>query len=474
MNINNWLKKNSLLNSAIWYTIGTFILKGVNFFTTPIFSRLLSTDDYGVVTIYSTWTAIVSILIGMGINGTVGSAKANLDENEYSEYLSSTLFLGTISFLFVILGTLIFRESLKNVLGLNSYIIILLVFESFFSFVISFVTSIFTFNRNHKMYLLTSTVTTVINIVVSILLILYLESERFIGKIVGGALATILVGLVLYIKVILKGKRLISLKHWRFCLPIAIPLIFHNLSHLVLNQADKIMIQKIIDQSAVGVYGMVYNISAIINVIQLALNSAWMPWYFEMLKQDKEHEISRTASIYIGVFTALTAMFILGSTEVMKIFTGREYWSGIPLMPIIIVGYYFVFLYTFPANYQFYIKQTKFIAIGTILAAICNIVINLFLIPKIGIYGAAISTLIAYVILFLMHQAIMRCKYKHIDFSFRFNIVGVIGVALSGILSYLFSDYFIIRWSIIVIIIVTIGILIMKNMKESNGRENNK
>ena len=465
MNIKQWLRNNSLLNSALWYTVGTFILKGVNFFTTPIFSRLLSPDDYGVVRIYSLWVAIVSVLIGMGINGTIGSAKANLEEKEYNEYLSSTLFLGTISFLIVIVLTYIFRMPLEGIIGLNSYIIILLVFESFFSFVISFVSATFTFERNHKLYLLTSTATTIINICVSILLIISIDNDKFAGKIIGGAVATVIVGVMLYIKTIAKGKKLISLKHWRFCLPIALPLILHNLSHLVLNQADTLMLQKFTNDSVVGVYGMVYTIAAIINVIQLALNSAWMPWYFETLKANNRKEMKKVSAIYIAIFTALTSMFILGAAEVVKIFTDNEYWTGIPTMPIIILGYYFVFLYTFPANYQFYIKQTRFIAIGTVIAAISNIVINLILIPRLGMYGAALATLIAYIILFFMHYLIVKIKYKHNDFSFIYNIIGIGCVSGSTIISYIFSDYFIIRWLVIGVIIVVILLLVVKNIR---------
>lgn len=471
MNVKAWLKGNTLLNSAIWYTLGTFILKGVNFFTTPIFSRLLSTYDFGIVTIYSTWTAIVSIIIGMGINGTIGSAKANLSEDEYQDYLSSTLFLGTLSFISVIILTFLFRKQLEVLMGLNTYIIIILVFESFFAFVISFVTSIFTFERNHKMYIITSAATTIINIIVSICLILSINSDKYVGRIIGGAAATVLVGVILYVKVIFRGKKLISLKHWKFCLPIALPLIFHNLSHLVLNQADKIMLQKMTDESVVGVYGMVYNIAAVINTIQLALNSAWVPWYYETLKANNKDEMKKVSAIYIAVFTALTSMFILGAPEVIKLFCDKSYWSGIPLMPIVIAGYYFVFLYTFPANYQFYIKQTKFIAIGTIVAAVTNVIINYMFIPTIGMYGAALATLFAYVVLFFMHFAIVKYKYKHSDFNFMYNLVGIAAVGIASLISYICLDYFIIRW---IIIFVIFGLGIYFAIKNIKSKENNK
>ena len=89
MNIKKILKSNSMVNSAIWYTVGSFVLKGVNFFTVPIFTSLLTTAEMGKITIYSTWGSIVAILVGLGIDGTVGSAKANLKDEEYTEYLSS-------------------------------------------------------------------------------------------------------------------------------------------------------------------------------------------------------------------------------------------------------------------------------------------------------------------------------------------------------------------------------------------------
>ncbi|MBM6860990.1 oligosaccharide flippase family protein, partial [Clostridium saudiense] len=455
-----------LLNSAIWYTIGTFILKGVNFFTTPIFTNLLDTNEFGVTTIYSTWSAIFAIIIGIGINGTVGSAKANLNEKDYEEYLSSTLFLATISFFVIGIASLIFRHPLEGLLGLSVPIIIVLLFESFFSFVISFTTSVFTFERNHKAYLFTSAITTLINVTLSIILILSMNSDKYAGRIYGGAIAVVSVGIILYIKVMRRGKKLVSLDHWKFCLPIALPLIFHNLSHLILNQADKLMLQKVTTEAVVGIYGFTYTIGALINTIQLALNSAWVPWYYDTLKSGNKKEMKKVSAIYIAVFTALTIMFILGSPDILRLFSPKEYWSGMNLLPIIIAGYYFVFLYTFPANYQFYIKQTKFIAVGTITAAIINIVINWLFIPEYGMYAAAMSTLCAYIVLFFMHFILVKVKYKHTDFPFTFNLIGIGAVAIASFITYIFINNFFVRWGIIFIILGIAAYMVIKNIKE--------
>lgn len=465
MKVKSLLKGNNLLSSALWYTIGTFLLKGINFFTTPIFTNLLSTEEFGIITIYSTWSAIFSIIVGLSINGTIGSAKANLNDKEYKEYLSSTLFLGTISFAIICIFSLIFKNELANIFGLKSSLILILLFESFFAFVINYVTAVFTFDRNHKAFLFVSAISTIVNVITSVLLILSMNNERYLGRIYGGAIATIVIGIVLYIKIILKGKKLISINYWKFALPIAIPLILHNLSHLVLNQADKIMLQRYTNDEVVGIYSYTYTIGALINTIQIALNSAWMPWYFEKLKEKSEDEIRKVSAIYIGIFTVLTSMFILGSPEIVKILSPKSYWSGISLLPIIISGYYFVFLYTFPSNFQFYIKKTKFIAMGTIISAIINIIINYILIQKIGMYAAAISTLIAYIILFGLHFAIVKYKFKHSDFPFLYNLLGILAIILVSFIFYVFINIMLVRWGVILVIMFTCVYLALKYAK---------
>lgn len=466
MNIKELLKKNSMINSAIWYTLGSFFLKGVNFFTMPIFINLLTTAEMGKVTVYSTWGAVVAILVSLGIEGTVGSAKANLKEEEYTEYLSSVLVLATVSFIIMFILSIIFRNKLIELMGLDTSLILILLIQSFFSFVISFVLATFTFDRNHKAYLSISCLSTILNIVLSISIILSLNNDKYLGRIYGWAISTIVIGVILYIKIILKGKTYISLKYWKFCLPIALPLIFHNLSHLLLNQADILMLEKFTTESIVGIYGVLYTIGSIINIIQIAINGAWVPWYYEALKKGDKEGLRDKSVKYIIIFTLLTVMFMLGVPEVIKLFSSREYWSGIPLVYIVIMGYYFVYLYTFPANFQFYSKETKFIALGTITAALINVVFNFILIPYIGMYGAAIATLLSYVVLFSMHFTIVKYKFKHQDFPFKYNLYAIAVVLLTWGVSYIFLNNFIIRWGIIVILLVLSGNIVIKEIKK--------
>ena len=460
-------KESNLFTSAMLYTIGSFLLKGINFFTIPIFTRLLNTANYGITSIYTTWSGLFAIFVGLGINGTIGSAKANLDENEYKEYLSSNMFLSTVVFLIILILISIFKKKLSIVVGLSSSLCILLVIQSFFSFVISFISSVYTFDKEPIKYLKLSFITTLLNIIVSILLILSLDSNRYLGKIYGSASVTIVMGIILYFNIIFKGKKLISKKHWGYCLPIAIPIIFHNISHLVLNQADRVMLQQWTNDSIVGIYSFTYNIGIMLNIIHMSINSAWVAWYFDSLKDKIYEEIEDKAKWYIIIFTVITGMFLLGSPEVIKILSPKEYWEGIKLLPLIILGYYFVFLYTFGVNYEFFKKKTSFIAAGTIVAALINIGVNFILIPKIGVSGAAISTLVAYFILFVMHEFIVRIIMKHKDFPFYYYIYSLILVVITTSITYLLLDRLIVRWLIIILSFMLISIIAIKIFKRN-------
>ncbi|MGL5765495.1 MAG: lipopolysaccharide biosynthesis protein, partial [Sarcina sp.] len=282
----------------------------------------------------------------------------------------------------------------------------------------------------------------------------------------GTFISVVFIALFLYIKELRNGKVFFSKKYWLFCLPIAIPIIFHNLSHLVLNQADRLMLDKLVGDSATGIYSFTYNIGIILNIVNMSINSAWVAWYFDALKDKLFSEIKSMVKNYIVIFTIITGLFLLGAPELVKILSAKTYWGGINLLPIIILGYYFVFLYTFAVNYEFYSKKTKFIALGTIIAAIINIVINVIYIPKIGMYAAAISTLIAYIVLFLMHEFIVRIVLKHKDFPFYYYLLSIAVIGIVTIVSYIFIEYLLIRWAIIIICLILCGIIGYKEFKK--------
>jgi O-antigen/teichoic acid export membrane protein len=140
--------------------------------------------------------------------------------------------------------------------------------------------------------------------------------------------------------------------------------------------------------------------------------------------------------------------FILMVPEVYRIMAPKEYWPGISLIPLIILACYFNFLYSFPANYEFYNGKAKLISVGTICAAIINIVCNLLLIPVYAGAGAAIATLISYIFLFIFHEIIARFIIKNYDYHFIIYIKWLLPVIAASVIFYAAWDFWYVRWGI--------------------------
>jgi len=112
-----------------------------------------------------------------------------------------------------------------------------------------------------------------------------------------------------------------------------------------------------------------------------------------------------------------------------------------------------MFMYQFPVNFEFFRKETKYVAIGTIGAGIINIILNAMMIPIWGIYGAAFATMLSYAMLFVFHNFLVK-QMKEYQYNIdllpfiRGFIAVLFGVAFFYILSYVWY----IRWCLGILI----------------------
>ena len=139
--------------------------------------------------------------------------------------------------------------------------------------------------------------------------------------------------------------------------------------------------------------------------------------------------------------------------EVAKLFGDEPFWPSIELIPVLVLGYYFVFLYSFPVNFEFYHQRTRTIAIGTCLTAGTNIALNYVLIPLWGMTGAAVATLLSYAALWLFHLILARVSIKS-EYHFKekrfylYLLFTVMGTALF----YVIEDMWYIRWFLFLVL----------------------
>lgn len=444
-------KKYSIKNqniTTIINVLSTVILQGLAFFSSPYFSRVLESENFGVVSVYVAWVQVVSIVFGLRINGVLIMGQNEYSKEEQQGFQSSVMFLAIISFIcfsgiaFVI-NYLILHESVVMLL--------MILLHGFGQFSVSYANSKFTneFRADLNFYL--SLFCSISTIILSVFLISCFHNEvNYWGRILGEALPYFFVGLIIAAIVLIKGKILFSSKYWMFCIPLVIPMVFHGLAGIILNQSDRVMLDMMSSSSLVGIYSLAYTFSNVVFICWSALNNSWVPFYYEHMRNGELDIIKRKSKNYMELFSILCCGFILLSTEVYHLFAGKEYWDGTMLIPIFAISSFMIFLYSFPVNYEIFYKKTRSIANASIICATVNIGLNFILIHFFDIYGAAFATLLSYILQMMIHHSkSIGISKTNNDYTFKIvecipYLVLVVGVAIMTLL----NVNILIRWSL--------------------------
>ena len=211
------------------------------------------------------------------------------------------------------------------------------------------------------------------------------------------------VGLIFYINNLYKGKCFFNKKYWKYALVLNIPLLPHYLSSTALNQADRIMIDKMVGTGAAGMYSVAYSVASIMTIVTTAIKNTYTPYMYKAIKSGDYTGMKKTSNllvVLIGGFT-LTAM-ILGP-EIIELFASETYHEAIWVIPPVACAVFFKFLYPMFSTVEFYYERTGFILAASCFGALINIALNYIFIQLYGYYAAGYTTLVCYILYALGH-----------------------------------------------------------------------
>lgn len=410
MNLNKVkeLLSGKLIRGGIWLTLCLIIQQIISYTSTSIFTRLLGANGFGEVKYYGIMLTIATTVITLGLTASVNRGKAEY-EKEFDKFLSSIMFLAMILSLVALTIVLLFNKQLNSIkiLNISEGVLILLVIHSFFTFTFQCYALKYIISHNYRTYFFTQISNSVTALILSVVFVIILNNNAS-GRIYGMALSTIGFGAYFFIKQMKCGKEYINKAYWRYALVISVPLIFHSLSSTIMTYFDNVAIKQFLSERELGLYSFAYSIGLIINTAWVTLNKLWVPWFFDKMKKESYEEIEKAIKYYILIFTFIYFAFIMVVPEVVKLLASKEYWVTFDIIPIIALSYYFLFLYSFPVNVEFYTKKTVLISVGTLIAGSVNVILNLLLIPRYGYKVAAVTTLISYIVQFIYHYIMAK------------------------------------------------------------------
>ncbi len=453
---NNLEKK--AFKAGLWYTISNFIIKGCIFITLPIFARILTPSDFGIYNTYMAYELIITAIIGLGFYGTIKNAKLDFGRN-FNEYISSILSMNIFLFILCIIFVNVFKNELFYFTGFNSVILNLLIIQSFGSYLVLLFGCKLNIEFKYKSYILISFFNTITNIVMSLIMIFYIfPNQRYLGRIIGTCFPYIIIGIIILLYIYTCGRKIFSLKYWKYALVLGLPLVPHAISQSLLTQLDRIMITNMVSSYYSGIYSFIYTISTVLTVIVTSLDNAWTPYVFLKIKNKDYKSIKKISKEIVKLMIIMCIGFICICPELIKIIGSDSYLEGLELIIPLTIANYFIFMYSFPVGIEYYYKKTKYIAFGTVLSAIFNLLLNFIGIKIFGYKAAAYTTMISYLLLFVFHLILSKKLNFEECYEINYLIKSIIFLTTISIVIFIISLFplasFIIRYVIVIIILI--------------------
>ena len=396
------------VRASFWFLICAFLQKSVSALTTPIFTRMLSTAEYGIYNVFTSWETILNCLITLNLCGGMYAQNIVKLEGEERKAFSSSmqglnlLLVGVWAIVYSIL-----HIKVNSLLSLSTIQIFCMLTMMWANSVFSFWAVEQRVDLNYRKLVCVTLSLSILSPIASIGLITRMQ-DKVTARIIGSTIIYAIIGVILFVVQVHQGKVFFSKKNTAYALRFCIPLIPHYLSQMLLNSSDRIMIQKMIGDSEAGIYSLAHSVSFIMTLFNTALLQTIEPWIF---KKIKEHNISVIKEVAYPSFVFIAfanVILITFAPEVISFFSPSAYHEAIYVVPPIAMSVFFMFMYSFFALFEFYFEKPHYITIATLCGATTNIILNYIFIKLYGYYAAGYTTLVCFAIYAMMHYLFMK------------------------------------------------------------------
>lgn len=191
--------------ATIWFLICSILQKGIAFLTTPIFTRLMTTEQYGQYSIYITWFQILTLLTSFRLDYAVFNKGMSKYENNKDLYTSTMQVVTTFITIILFIIYVLFRKTLNKFTGLTTFLSVLMFINVLFMNAISFWSIRERYDYKYKSVVIVTLLLTFVTTIISVIAVVTSENKG-ITRIVSLAITQIIIGIVIYIYIIKKRK----------------------------------------------------------------------------------------------------------------------------------------------------------------------------------------------------------------------------------------------------------------------------
>lgn len=410
-----------LARGSVLYAVGQLLPRISLLILVPVYVRYMSPDEFGVMMLTVTIGSMLGILFRFGLDGAVLRIHFDLAPAERGTLYwtaAAISVLGSVAVLLVVTPLAIPSFSRISA-GTELWPYGVLAAALGFTNGLQFVPSVW-FRAAEKplRYVAYTAAVFAVTFFASLLLVVVLRFGP-VGALLGwiaGGIVTIIVAASLLATM---GRPRVDWILARSSLSYGLPLIPHSLSAWVLNVSDRLLIGLLIGfpaieaQAAIGRYTLGYQIAYVISLLAMAAQYALSPYLFRVAGTSAGPRLHREiVTVGMAVLLALAAVEVASAPEIIAILApGDEYRESVDVLRVVPVGACLFGLYALVVPILLHVKRTGVLALVTTASAVVNVAANVALVPRIGIIGAAVATVLSYGAYAGMTIAVARRAY---------------------------------------------------------------
>lgn len=454
------------IENFLVYGFGGIISKLIPLMMVPIVTRVMPTTDYfGISDLSNTVVQFASALAVMGMYDAMYRMFFEKEDEEFKKDVCSTALVFTVVMSVVVFLILIVN---KNQIAhyffsdtKYAYIVYISAMATLVGATNGIISAPTRMQNKRKIFLVTNTISPILSYSISIPMLLagyYTIALPF---------AAVIAGITMEITFGILNHQWFDLRRFNWdllkkLLVIAIPLLPNFLIYWVFNSCDKVMITNMIGIGDAGIYSVGSKLGHASQLIYTAFAGGWQFFAFSTMKEDNQVESNSLVFEYLGIISFVATSFICAwSYGLFKVLFSEEYLSGYIVAPYLFLAPLLQMLFQVACNQFLVIKKTWPNMLILSAGAAVNVIINLALIPVLGIEGASIATLFGYIVSDIL-CVIVLCKMKLMVVRKKFLFSCLVMVTYLLIWRILFSSK-LLSATILALILTTVYLVLYKS-----------
>ena len=462
-------KAKLFVENFLVYGLGGIISKIIPLIMVPVVTRLMPSSEYfGLSDLAGTVTSFCGALAIMGMYDAMFRMFFEKDDEDFKKSVCSTALIFTLAtsvlvfFLMLLLRNVIAQFFFGNMK--YAYLVYITAIATLVGATNGIIAAPTRMQNKRKVFLVTNTVSPVLSYCVSIPMLLkgwYVVALPVAGVVSG---------------ITMEATFWILNRRWFFArgfnpgllkqmLRIAVPLFPNFLIYWVFNSSDRVMIANLLDVGQAGVYSVGSKLGHASQLIYTAFAGGWQYFAFSTMNEGDQVRTNSLVFEYLGILSFLCTMFVCVVSRPLYAFLfPPEYMAGYIISPYLFLAPLLQMLFQVAANQFIVVKRTWPNMLILSSGAVLNVLLNLLLIPAIGIEGAALATLAGYFISDVICMFVL-CKMRLMRVSVRFCAAVLLTGVFMLMWRFALSERVMLSLALFICGCVCFGLLYMKDIR---------